>query len=187
MNSSDAVAALRRLDVELGVSVGNRIIESRVFSTPRHGMLNLHHGHIPRFRGGPPAFWEIYGGETHMGVCVHRIDDRIDHGELLVRDEVPVLPGDDPRTLMERAYEVDAELVARAVRAIARGEARAIPVDTATGVVRTLPSRKELRALQARIGRRVRHDDFRRARLPEVKAPPLNRSEDDSPSSSRAR
>jgi len=52
------------------------------------------------------------------------------------------------------------------VAAIAAGTSMPIAVDFADGTVRTLPSRAQVRELQRRLGRPVRHDDFRRARLP---------------------
>jgi methionyl-tRNA formyltransferase len=129
-------------------------------------MLNLHHGRIPEYRGGPPAFWEIYNRESEMGVSVHHIDDALDHGPVMTRGAVPIHPTDDPKALMERAYEIDADLVSRAIEAVARGEPPQATTDDDDGRVHTLPSRSEVRALSARLGRRVRHDDFRRARLP---------------------
>ncbi|MEA2143176.1 MAG: methionyl-tRNA formyltransferase [Solirubrobacteraceae bacterium] len=173
VNSAEARDALARLDADLGISVGNRVIRQDTFAIPRLGMINLHHGSIPAYRGGPPGFWELYAGERLMGVSVHRIDAQLDHGELLGAAEVPVLDGDDPRSLMERAYTVDHQLMGDVVGAIANGTARAIDVDFSQGAtVRTLPSRAQLRTLQARLGRPIRHDDFRRARLPELRHDP---------------
>ena len=168
VNSDPAVRALESFDADLGVSLGNRIIGPHVFGVPRDGMINLHHGAIPEYRGGPPAFWELYDGAATMGVTVHRIDEKLDHGEVLARGEVPVLAGDDPASLMLRARGIDYRLVAEAVRALATGTAAAIPVDLAGSHARTLPSRREQRRLEARLGRPVRHDGFRSAPLEEI-------------------
>jgi hypothetical protein len=173
INSAEARDALGRLGADLGISVGNRVIQEDTFAIPRLGMINLHHGSIPAYRGGPPGFWELYAGEPRMGVSVHRIDAQLDHGELLGRADVPVLDGDDPRALMERAYTVDYQLMGDVVGAIANGTSRAIDVDFSHGAkVRTLPSRAQLRTLQTRLGRPIRHDDFRRAQLPELRHDP---------------
>ena len=171
VNSDEAVAALRRLDAELGVSLGNRIIGPHVFSVPRHGMINLHHGAVPAYRGGPPAFWELYDGAATMGVTVHRIDEQLDHGEVLARGEVPVLDGDDPATLMHRARGIDYALVADAVRAIATGAVRPIHVDLAGSRSRTLPSFRQQRELSRRLGRPARQDAFRAAPLEAIPPP----------------
>lgn len=166
VNSGEARKALGRLDAELGISVGNRVMQESTFSVPSLGMVNLHHGRMPEYRGGPPAFWEIYHDERSMGVSVHRVDAQLDHGELLGTAEVPLFEGDDAQSAMERVYAVDFRLMADVVAAIAGGTSRAIAVDFEKGGVRTLPSRAQIRRLEARLGRPVRHDDFRKARLP---------------------
>jgi methionyl-tRNA formyltransferase len=168
INSMAAQEALRARQVELGISISNRVIASEVFSIPRLGMINLHHGRIPDYRGGPPCFWELYNGESTMGVSVHRIDAKLDHGELLAQAEVPILPGDDPKILMGRARSVDYRLVGEAVDALARGTQQQIPVDFAGSSVSTLPSRSQVRALRSRVGRPIRHDDYLKAGLDEI-------------------
>jgi methionyl-tRNA formyltransferase len=169
VNSEAAKEALRRLRCDLGISVGNRVIQPDVFSVPGLGTINLHHGRLPDYRGGPPAFWELYEGEAEMGVSVHWVDAHLDHGPIVATTAVPVLDGDDPKTLMERAYTVDAEIVAKAVEAIATGTTRPFAVDSAGSSVRTIPSRRQLRELSKRLQRPIRHDDYRRAALPEVR------------------
>lgn len=169
INSLEAQDALRRLNADLALSVGNRVISQSTFSIPLLGTVNLHHGRIPDYRGGPPAFWEIYNEEPSMGVSVHQMDAELDHGALLGTAEVPLLLGDDCRTAMERVYDVDVQVMGDVVAAIAAGTSKPVVVDFANGKVRTLPSRGQLLNLQARLGRPVRHDDFRAARLP---APP---------------
>lgn len=166
VNSDEARDGLRRLDAELGISVGNRVMQESTFSAPSLGMVNLHHGRIPEYRGGPPAFWEIYHHERSMAVSVHRVDAQLDHGELLGAAEVPLFEGDDAQAAMERIYGVDVQLVGDVVAAIADDTASPIAVDFANGRVRTLPSRAQIRSLEGRLGRPVRHDDFRKAALP---------------------
>jgi folate-dependent phosphoribosylglycinamide formyltransferase PurN len=169
VNSEAAKEALRRLRCDLGISIGNRVIQPDVFSIPRLGSINLHHGRIPDYRGGPPAFWELYEGEAEMGVSVHWVDAQLDHGAVVAATAIPVLNGDDPKTLMERAYTVDAELVAKTVEEIATGGARFVAVESAGTSVRTIPARGELRKLSKRLHRPIRHDDYRRAALPEIR------------------
>lgn len=172
INGGEAVEALRRLDADLAVSLGNRIIGPHVFGVPRHGMINLHHGAIPAYRGGPPAFWELHDGAATMGVTVHRVDEKLDHGEVLARGQVPVEPGDDPASLMRRARGIDYALVADAIRAIAAGAITPTEVDLSGSRSRTLPTRRDVRRLSARLGRPVRHDGFRAGALDEI---PLGR------------
>jgi methionyl-tRNA formyltransferase len=172
VNSPETERALRQLDAELGVSIGNRMIAPSIFSIPRDGILNIHHGKMPEFRGGPPAFWELYRGEATMGVSVHRIDAQLDHGELLAETDVPIGESEAPRTIMERAYDVDYQLLVRVLKAMLNGSLMPLPVDYSESRVNTLPSRGELRAVRQRLGLSLWPDDFRSARLLEISMHP---------------
>lgn len=171
VNSSETVGALRAMGPDIGVSIGNRVMRPEVFSIPPMGVLNLHHGQLPAFRGGPPAFWELYHGCTELGVSVHRIDSRIDHGELLGQATVPLFRDDDPRTAMERALGVDYELLEHALCGLADGTVRPISVDRSVDRINTLPSFSQVQTLRSRLGRRVRPDDYRLARLQRIESP----------------
>jgi methionyl-tRNA formyltransferase len=159
---------LAEMRPDLGISIGNRVIGEQVFSLPRLGMINLHHGRIPEYRGGPPAFWELFDGARSLGISVHQIDSQIDHGAVLVRGEVPIHAGDDPKRLMERAYGLDYILVGRAVEEVARGGVPPDPGGNGPHAIRTLPSRAEVKQLRRKVGRPIRHDDYRRAALPDL-------------------
>ena len=129
VNSPEARDALAALGADLGVSVGNRVMQESTFLIPRLGTVNLHHGRLPDYRGGPPAFWEIYNQERVMGVSVHQMDAQVDHGALLGAAEVSILEDDDAAAAMERVYAVDFSLVGEVLQAIADGTSSGIPVD----------------------------------------------------------
>jgi hypothetical protein len=98
LNGDDARAALRRLDADVAVSLDNTIIREDTFALPTHGTINVHHGAVPDYRGGPPVFWELLDGRDSVGFTIHRIDARIDTGPVLARGEVPI---ERRRTLSE--------------------------------------------------------------------------------------
>ena len=62
-----------------------------MFSTPAHGTINVHHGAVPEYRGGPPLFWELADGRDTVGFTINRIDAGIDTGPVLATGEVPIV------------------------------------------------------------------------------------------------
>lgn len=90
LNGEDARAALRRLNADVAVSLDNSIIHEATFSLPAHGTINVHHGAVPEYRGGPPVFWELFDGRENVGFAIHLIDVGIDTGPVLARGEVPI-------------------------------------------------------------------------------------------------
>jgi methionyl-tRNA formyltransferase len=90
LNGDEARAALRRLGADVAISLDNAIIREETFSLPTIGTINVHHGAVPEYRGGPPVFWELHDGLETVGFTIHRIDTGIDTGPVLATGEVPI-------------------------------------------------------------------------------------------------
>ena len=90
LNGEEARAALRRLQADVAVSLDNTILREETFALPAHGTINVHHGAVPDYRGGPPVFWELLDGLETVGFTIHRIDAGIDTGPVLATGEVPI-------------------------------------------------------------------------------------------------
>jgi len=88
LNGDEARAALEGVDVAL--SLDNALISEATFTVPKQGTINVHHGAVPDYRGGPPVFWELADGRDRVGFTVHRIDAGIDTGPVLVEGEIPI-------------------------------------------------------------------------------------------------
>ncbi len=88
LNGPEARAVLAATDVAL--SLDNALLSEATFTAPVHGTINVHHGAVPVYRGGPPVFWELADGRDTVGFTVHRIDAGIDTGPVLATGEVPI-------------------------------------------------------------------------------------------------
>lgn len=90
LNGDEAREALRRLEADVAISLDNAIIRPETFSLPAHGTINVHHGAVPDYRGGPPVFWELRDGLDRVGFTIHLIDAGIDTGPVLARGDVAI-------------------------------------------------------------------------------------------------
>jgi hypothetical protein len=61
------------------------ILKGEVLEIPTYGVWSFHHADPARFRGGPPAFWEIYRGDTRIGVMLQQLSEKIDAGKILMQ------------------------------------------------------------------------------------------------------
>lgn len=92
-------------------------------------ILNIHPALLPAF-GGPGMYGMhvhravLAAGESISGATVHLVDDLYDHGRVLDRLEVPVLPGDTAEALQARVYAAEMELYPRALAAFLAGRGR---------------------------------------------------------------
>ena len=92
-------------------------------------VMNIHPALIPSFCGKG-----FYGDRVHeavlqygtkvSGCTVHFVDDRYDHGPIIIQRVVPVLDGDTPHTLARRVFEQECQAYPEAIRLFARGRLR---------------------------------------------------------------
>jgi methionyl-tRNA formyltransferase len=113
------VSKLKKLDADVFVIVAFRMLPMDVWNIPPLGTINLHASLLPQYRGAAPINHAIINGETVTGVTTFLIDDRIDTGNILLREEVPVLPSDNTGDLHDRLKRYGAQLVVRTLEGIA--------------------------------------------------------------------
>ncbi|HKG22414.1 MAG TPA: formyltransferase family protein, partial [Blastocatellia bacterium] len=142
--------------------LGTNILKEPVFSIPRLGSINLHQGLAPFYRGGPPVFWELFNGESEVGLTVHFVAPKVDTGQIVLQETVPLsydysygldfeaFIDDYRRQLADRS----ASLVAEAVRQIAEQTYVTRPQDTSLGKRYRLPVKKEKDELRRRLASR---------------------------------
>ena len=82
-------------DVFVVVAYG-KILPQTVLDIPEHGILNVHPSLLPKFRGPSPVRSAILADEQTVGVTVMKIDEKMDHGPLLIQESYtpPVWPPD---------------------------------------------------------------------------------------------
>ena len=90
INSLETRDYLSNLGVDIGVSLGNSYISSKVFKIPRYGMINIHTELLPKYQGAHSVIWPIYNNETVTGFTIHEIDKSIDTGNILYIEKIPI-------------------------------------------------------------------------------------------------
>ena len=84
-NSVTGRGILQGLEPDLVVSIRyRRILRSEVIAIPRLGVLNLHSGVLPEYKGVMATFWAMLQNESEIGATLHRIVDcGIDTGPVI--------------------------------------------------------------------------------------------------------
>lgn len=89
----------------------------------RLGIINLHGGLSPEYRGADCTFWALYNGEPEkVGCTLHYIDAGIDTGRLIAHVSPAVRSGDSELVLFWRAVQDSAVVYAQAIGRLAQGE-----------------------------------------------------------------
>ena len=118
-------AQLTALQPDAIIVVGyGRIVPQWMLDLPPFGNINLHASLLPKYRGAAPIQWAIANGETVAGVTTMRIDAGLDTGDILLQQELPIVPDDTAETLAPRLASIGADLVVETLRGL---EARTLP------------------------------------------------------------
>jgi methionyl-tRNA formyltransferase len=107
-----------------------QIISTGILRLFERGVLNLHFGMLPRYRGIMPAYHALMAREPSFGVTVYLMDAKIDSGPILEQREVRIDAHDTLPTLYKKGFKVAAGLVVNAVRALAAGSSQPRPNDS---------------------------------------------------------
>lgn len=100
-----------------------------VLRIPRVAGINVHPSLLPRYRGAAPIPWAIVCGETETGVTVLHLAEKMDAGDIILQEKVPIHEDDTTESLRPLLAELGATLLIRAVEMLRRGDAPRIPQD----------------------------------------------------------
>ncbi len=76
----------------------------------RLGIVNAHHGPLPRYGGFWPEVWAIWNREKNFGVTLHYVDGSIDGGNILAQKKVKISEYDTRRTLYDKCVQATFEI-----------------------------------------------------------------------------
>ena len=99
-----AAELCRAANADVGLSLGNGYIPERVFAAPRLGTINIHHEMLPAFQGAQSVVWQLYEGSSRTGFTIHKIDRRIDTGEILYQEELEIAFGATIEATVRETY-----------------------------------------------------------------------------------
>ncbi|MFN7543390.1 MAG: polysaccharide deacetylase family protein [Acidobacteriota bacterium] len=162
LNHSWAAERLRALGADLGVVLGTRVLKRSTFGVPPRGSINLHKGEVPRFRGLPPAFWELFEGVAEAGVTVHYVDEGLDTGAVIGAGRVKLHPRETWMSLRRKLDELGSAVLADTVARLLEGEVAGQPQPAGSWPTRTRPTAAQLREFEARVPSDGADSDLRR-------------------------
>jgi len=112
----ELVEILRQAGVRLVVLAGfMRVLHAPMLEAFPRRIINIHPSLLPKFPGLEAWKQALAAGETVTGCTVHYIDDKIDHGQIISRREVAILPHDTPESLHARIQIAERELYPAAI------------------------------------------------------------------------
>lgn len=118
-HKSDADGAIRQIlsyqpDILVVIDFGV-ILPKRLIDAPKHGTLNVHASLLPKYRGAAPIAACILNGDSKTGVTVIRMNERLDAGDIVAQESVPLEPGMDAPAAEELLGRLGERLLIRSL------------------------------------------------------------------------
>ncbi|WIW46022.1 methionyl-tRNA formyltransferase [Bradyrhizobium sp. 62B] len=122
LKTEEALAEFRAFEADAAVVVAyGMILPQAILDAPKLGCYNLHASLLPRWRGAAPINRAIMAGDAESGVMVMKMDVGLDTGDVAMAERLAITDGMTALDLHDRLSRLGADLMVRAMAALARG------------------------------------------------------------------
>ncbi len=112
LKSPALYAQVRALEADVMiVAAYGLILPEALLTIPRYGCLNIHASLLPRWRGAAPIQRAILAGDRETGITIMQMDAGLDTGMMLLKQRIPIMPGDTAQTLHDKLCVLGAQCI----------------------------------------------------------------------------
>ena len=119
----EIIMHLKEENIDFIVLAGYMLILSSVFIKKFHNkILNIHPSLLPSFKGTraiKDAF--LYGAKV-TGVTVHLVDEKMDHGPIVMQEALRILPTDTVEILEKKIHAIEHRIYPQVINLFAQGK-----------------------------------------------------------------
>ncbi len=123
----ELVRVLRESGVELVVLAGfMRVVGKGLLQAFPDRVINIHPAILPAFPGTDGQVQAFNYGVKLAGCTVHFVDEKVDHGPIIIQAAVPVLDSDRPDDLKARILKCEHKIFPQAIALYCAGKLRLV-------------------------------------------------------------
>ena len=118
LKDPEFLEALKAWKADMFVVVAFRMLPKVVWEMPPLGTFNLHAALLPQYRGAAPINWAVINGDKATGVTTFMIDDGMDTGGIMFREQCLIDPDENVGQVHDKLMAIGKDLVVQTVDAI---------------------------------------------------------------------
>ena len=116
------IDVMRAWRVDLIILAGwMRIISPKLIDAFPNQIINLHPSLLPKYKGLHAIEQAMESGDNITGVSVHFVNEELDGGEIILQEEVPILPKDTVETLTKAIQRKEYYILPKAIQHVKQG------------------------------------------------------------------
>ena len=122
--NTEFIETIKKLkpDVICVVAYG-KILPKEILEIPKFGCINVHASLLPKYRGAAPIQWAVINGEKITGVTTMYMDETMDTGDMILKQEVEIGEEETTGELWNSLAKVGAKLLDQTLEEIEKGQA----------------------------------------------------------------
>ena len=127
-NNPEFIEKIKSLNPDIICVVAyGKILPKELLEIPKLGCINVHGSLLPKYRGAAPIQWAVINGEKTTGITTMYMDEGMDTGDMILKQEVQI--GEDETTgeLWDRLSKIGGELLVQTLEQIKLGTAPRTP------------------------------------------------------------
>lgn len=105
----------------LAVVAYGKILPKEILDIPKYGAINVHGSLLPKYRGAAPMQWAIINGEKTTGITTMFMDEGMDTGDMLLKEEIEIAKEDNLEIIHDKLMEIGANLLVKTLDGIIEG------------------------------------------------------------------
>ena len=108
-----------------------QIIPKALLEYPKYKCINTHGSLLPKGRGGAPIQRSIMNGEDKTGITIMFMNEKMDEGDILYQEEMPIDIHDTNATLFNKLSNLALDMLLKFLPEYIKGNYKAIKQDNA--------------------------------------------------------
>ncbi len=108
-----------------------QLLPNALLEGPEFGCINVHASLLPELRGGAPIHYAIMQGKKETGITIMYMVEKLDAGDILTQQSVPIDVKDHVGTLHDKLSEVGTTLLMDTLPRLFNGDINPVKQDNA--------------------------------------------------------
>ena len=123
-NNNDFINSIKQLNPDIICVVAyGKILPKEILEIPKLGCINVHASLLPKYRGAAPIQWAILNGDKVTGITTMYMDEGMDTGDMILKEEVEINDNETTGELWDRLSKIGGKLLIETLEQIQNGTA----------------------------------------------------------------
>ena len=124
-NNEDFLNEVKELNPDLiVVAAYGKILPKELLDIPKYGCINVHGSLLPKYRGAAPIQWAVLNGDKVTGITTMFMDEGMDTGDILLKEEVTIGENETTGELWDRLSLVGADLLIKTIKELEKNDGK---------------------------------------------------------------